>query len=309
MVECPICSKLFKQLTNKHLSMHSMTTKDFKIQFPSHQLVSEEVRQKNKANGKVGKVAASNTQHNRLMDRVDEYHVKPFLCMQCHAPLPYTKRHNRFCDRTCAGTHTNIHRSFVMSDETKQQISTKLKALGVNPRLAYKRKYGIDYISPGGTIKRVARKTTVCSHCHTNFEHRITERRVFCSNACRKHHIGGYQPNSTIVHRHIYNGVTLDSGAELTFAKLLDRFNLPWHKNSSTYFWFTDRHDKQRKYYPDFFLPTLNMWVEIKGKRYIREDDDLRMAAVGNIIRVMSTDLRNPDYVLGCLKLGGPDEF
>lgn len=86
----------------------------------------------------------------------------------------------------------------------------------------------------------------------------------------------------------------MHSGSELEFAKLLDEHNIRWVKNSTTSFSFVDRSGKSRKYYPDFYLPDFDHWVEIKGRRYLREDDDLRLAAVGNIERIMHDDLRLP---------------
>ena len=55
MITCPICDKHFKQLTNKHLSLHNMTTHDFKSQFPNHPLVDQDVLEKNQTNRKIGK--------------------------------------------------------------------------------------------------------------------------------------------------------------------------------------------------------------------------------------------------------------
>lgn len=92
----------------------------------------------------------------------------------------------------------------------------------------------------------------------------------------------------------------MDSGAELVFAKFLDNHDVTWIKNTTTFFLYTFN-NKTGKYYPDFFLPDINMWVEIKGKRYIREGDDQRLASVGNIIRIMSTDLKDPNYILSLL--------
>jgi hypothetical protein len=45
----------------------------------------------------------------------------------------------------------------------------------------------------------------------------------------------------------------MDSGAELAFAQLLDKHNIEWVKNSSTFFEYLPN----KKYYPDFYLPTV----------------------------------------------------
>ena len=79
---------------------------------------------------------------------------------------------------------------------------------------------------------------------------------------------------------------------------MLDKHEISWIKNTETYFSFIDSEGKARKYYPDFYLSEYDYWVEIKGERYIREDDDLRLAAVGNIERIMSNNIRLPKCIL-----------
>lgn len=86
----------------------------------------------------------------------------------------------------------------------------------------------------------------------------------------------------------------MDSGAELAFAQLLDQHGIKWEKNSTRSFPFVDSKGKDRLYYPDFYLPDHDYWVEIKGKRYVREDDQLRLAVVGNIELIMSNAIRLP---------------
>jgi hypothetical protein len=91
----------------------------------------------------------------------------------------------------------------------------------------------------------------------------------------------------------------MDSGAERYFALILDQNGVKWIKNTSTYFNFVNSAGKTQKYFPDFYLPEYNYWIEIKGKRYIRPDDNLRLAAVGNIQLIMSHEIRLPDCVYG----------
>lgn len=137
----------------------------------------------------------------------------------------------------------------------------------------------------------------VCPQCQQEFESR--QKRKFCSRACGRNAgaIGGLQPNSTKVHRTIYKDYQMDSGAELAFAKLLDQHGIKWEKNSTRSFPFVDSQGKDRLYYPDFYLPQYNHWIEIKGKRYVREDDQLRLEAVSNIELIMSNNIQLPKCV------------
>ena len=78
----------------------------------------------------------------------------------------------------------------------------------------------------------------------------------------------------------------MDSGAERKFAELLDANNIDWIKNTEKYFTYKDVSGKVRRYYPDFYLPQYDYWVEIKGLLYANENDSLKLAAVGENIEL-----------------------
>ena len=138
-----------------------------------------------------------------------------------------------------------------------------------------------------------------CKECNKVFQVKNCLRcRKFCSKTCAGKN--NYHPDTTKATKCIYNGIKLDSGAERYFAQLLDKHQIIWIKNQSKFFLFRDKENKERKYFPDFYLPDYNFWVEIKGKRYVREDDPLRLAAVGNIELIMSDNLRLPKCCLTC---------
>jgi hypothetical protein len=107
----------------------------------------------------------------------------------------------------------------------------------------------------------------------------------------------GFRPNTTRKTRVQYEEQWFDSKAELLFAKFLNAHNIQWVKNVKTSFKFIDRNGKIRKYYPDFYLPRYDYWIEIKGAYYVRSDDDLRLASVGNIELIMSNDIRLPKVI------------
>ncbi len=61
---------------------------------------------------------------------------------------------------------------------------------------------------------------------------------------------------------------------ELNVAKTLNKQNIIW--NNKTYLTYIT--DIQRTYHPDFYLPELNTYIEVKG--YYSEDDKIKMKAV-----------------------------
>ena len=93
----------------------------------------------------------------------------------------------------------------------------------------------------------------------------------------------------------------MDSGAELKFAILLDEHNINWIKNTSKAFPYVDENGKNRKYYPDFYLPDYDWWVEIKGKRFYNQArQQLQLEAVGNIELMFAGDIKIPDKISDC---------
>lgn len=193
--------------------------------------------------------------------RIDE------ICCECGStfqkPEVGCDSTQRFCSKSCAATANNRNRP-----KKEQKVSTR------------KRVCGVFELS--------------CKECSKLFyvKHYLKHQRKFCSKTCAGKN--NYHPNTTKATKCLYRGIKLDSGAELAFAQLLDKHQVDWVKNQDKFFKFKDKDSRERKYFPDFYLPKYNFWVEIKGKRYVREDDPLRLAAVGNIELIMSNNIRLP---------------
>ena len=86
----------------------------------------------------------------------------------------------------------------------------------------------------------------------------------------------------------------MDSGAERYFAELLDSKNINWFKNDDSrkiYFPYIYE-GKSRKYYPDFYLIDHDQWIEIKGKRYLCDYQDIKMSGCPNVTLVMSDNIK-----------------
>jgi len=61
-----------------------------------------------------------------------------------------------------------------------------------------------------------------------------------------------------------YKGFVFKSSWELGFVKYLDGLGVPWEYEKYR-FLYTDTSGKERFYWPDFYLPDIDMFVEIKG--------------------------------------------
>jgi hypothetical protein len=72
----------------------------------------------------------------------------------------------------------------------------------------------------------------------------------------------------------------MDSSWEVNLAKWMDKNNILWDRNKKKYMlWWTDSDGNKRRYYPDFYLPKYNVYLDPKNK-YRMGLDEYKMKAV-----------------------------
>lgn len=60
--------------------------------------------------GKLGAAKTAIILAVQKQERILKYLESPNICNQCSHIIPYNKRTQRFCNRTCSATHTNLNR-------------------------------------------------------------------------------------------------------------------------------------------------------------------------------------------------------
>ena len=85
-----------------------------------------------------------------------------------------------------------------------------------------------------------------------------------------------------------YKGCKFDSKWELEVAKFFDNLGFKWvrPKKPFAYYWNNGTHF----YYPDFYLPEKNIYIEVKG--YEVERDKYKWAAVPNLIVLKEKEIK-----------------
>lgn len=86
----------------------------------------------------------------------------------------------------------------------------------------------------------------------------------------------------------IYKDIILDSQWEVDFAIWLDEKQIVWERPNNGFEYIYE--DKKHIYYPDFYLPQLDIYVEVKG--YKRERDEYKWKSLHNLIVVSATDIK-----------------
>lgn len=201
-----------------------------------------------------------------------------------HSPLCFEKEksNHRFCKKcgkefiSDAGIFCSItcaNRNRVMSDETKEKL----------------RKFKL-----GKTI--VSRDHRQCKYCGKQTHSidgkipdwfcrpRCIEAKRYISKAISlkvKGKTGGYRERGGRGHGCHYKGIWLDSTWELALAERLDELNVQWERDVSKHkFAYVDQQGNQRTYFPDFYIPNLNLYIEVKG--YWTAETKFKMSAVKN---------------------------
>lgn len=76
--------------------------------------------------GKLGAEKSKLITAQKLQDRIKLYNQNPSTCKQCNGILPYDKRHNIFCCKSCAATYNNLARDKVIYEKSKATLHKTL---------------------------------------------------------------------------------------------------------------------------------------------------------------------------------------
>lgn len=94
-----------------------------------------------------------------------------------------------------------------------------------------------------------------------------------------------------------YKDHILDSSWEVEVAKFLDSYDIRWEKPTTGFDYIYD--GKTHIYYPDFYLPDFNTYIEVKG--YKRKRDLAKWSSVQNLIVIGKKEIL--DIKAGTYKL------
>ena len=129
----------------------------------------------------------------------------------------------------------------------------------------------------------------------THYKHTEAEKKHL-SECAKKNCLGGWHTSKTIE----YKGIKLDSQYEFEVAKELDDNQVKWER--PTYFLWEDTVGEKHRYYPDFYLPEYNVYLDPKNdylinnksKRFgITDVEKIEKVKQQNGIRIIILDKYN----------------
>jgi len=203
--------------------------------------------------------------------RREIYLKSPNTCTKCNTSLSYEKRKNKFCSNSCAASYNNRKRE-PPTKELRKKISDKMK--GRNSKNKGVKKLGdnclITYL--------------ICSVCETSFLGKNGRVRKTCSRECMISKIQNRSYRNGSRKTIYYNGVVLESSWELKVAEELDKLLIKWERPAPIP--WKDQKGIMRLYYPDFYLPEYDLYLDPKNEYCMTIGKD-KMKKVSSKIKIV----------------------
>lgn len=176
-------------------------------------------------------------------------------CIQCGKSTTNSK----FCNRSCAAKFNNskrLPRSLESRKKTSMSMTNRLKD---NKERQCSKKFSVVCFHACIVCNKI-----ICSNSHI-------PRKKTCSRECKIHasvgnrtYTNGRRLNIYYYNKHEQKEILLESSWEQEIAKWLDELNIVWIRPKPIK-WFDTKTNKIRLYYPDFYLPEKNLYLDPKN--------------------------------------------
>ena len=209
-------------------------------------------------------------------------------CENCNTPHDGSYGSGRFCSSKCA-----------------RGFSTKAKRVEINEKVRCK-------------LLRNDYSDRICKTCNLLYTPK-SKKQKYCSHLCSPKRttlgmtwtvkdsskMGGPRPGGgrSIPIEYISEiaGIMKLNKDEIEVAECLDSIKVNWQRNNSSGFSYINLKGKSRKFYPDFYLPEENLYIEFKGwvtKEMTHKMNDALSKNDFNLLIVYGRDKRYRDLGL-----------
>lgn len=214
----------------------------------------------------------------KLINKINLYNKNHKLCF-CGAFHTYDTRKNKYCSASCAATSTNNIRN-PRTQESRNKTATSLTG--------HKRSTPREILSCSISF-------TSCTVCNKTILHKVkTPIRKTCSRSCQtiasvgnRTYINGRRLNIYYFNINENKTILLESSWEHDIAKFLDTNNIIWIR--PTPIGYVDENKKSRLYFPDFYLPQIDTFLDPKNP-YGMKCDAYKIKQVSKQISILVGD-------------------
>lgn len=206
-------------------------------------------------------------------------------CLECATPFKSRRSVAKVCSPACQAAFTTRTRKVRGPNLTYAGMPIKEKGVP-KPRIRYP-------------------IITTCSQCGVNFS--AKNKRQTCSSECHYHLLSTTTGHTKKTAYSTKTGevVTLGSSWEVKVAKFLDANDIDWIRPASLE-WF-DGSGKSHRYYSDFYLPDLDVYLDPKNPRRLLEDTEKLAYFADRITLLVGNPKHICDSVLGLVEAVGND--
>ena len=178
------------------------------------------------------------------------------LCKHCNEPLKNSN--SRFCNNSCAAKFNNQRRAPRTIESRIKTAKAVCQSLGTiyTPKPKSKANPLISATKQNIPYTKV-QQCTICKK-YFDYDKRCS---TTCSDSCFIH--VKTKLNNT-GKKCVYNGKSFDSIWEKDIAIFMDNHAISWIQPKSALEWI-DTKGKKRKYFPDFYLPLFNIYLDPKN--------------------------------------------
>jgi len=200
----------------------------------------------------------------------------------------------KFCDKKCKNDNSlRNHERLCKKNPNKQIIvsnfieyNKKRKDLGIKGCNQYTKARELGLPKPiisNETRKKISENSKKRKYTEEDkIKHSEIMKRVV------ELHPDSYTKNNVVgrVKNIEYNGVKLKGSWELIVVKWFDENDIEWEHETK---YFEYEWEGSRRYYPDFYLPKFNLFIEVKG--YETERDREKWRSVPNLIVLKKNEI------------------
>ena len=230
-----------------------------------------------------------NPDHEKILEKISKANTKEInehilYCLKCKKEFKIyvtdrdyeMGRYKKHCSRSCANGRK-------LSEETKQKIS---KGLLKNFPVV-EQKYCL-------ICKKKLYKNNKTGYCNLHVTNApVSEETKQKISKGTKGKTGGYREKSGYYKKYkggYYKDIWMDSSWEIAFAERMDNIEIKWERSTKVFFTYLTKQNEQRKYYPDFYIPSKNLYIEIKGRWFPEEKTKVRRSLENHRFNLLILD-------------------
>ena len=190
------------------------------------------------------------------------------ICSKCSTEFDPGKWNKLFCSRSCSNS-----RSFSKETNKKRSLSNQKAYKKLSEFDKTNKKNHLKSICPniaGGPYTKIKLKN--CNHCNKTFWSN-TAKTVSYSTTCSDECFLAIKRKNRAGSKTLYNDEMYDSKWEADLAKWFNEQSILFQRPKYSIPW-VDTTGKVRKYFPDFYIPVLDLYVDPKNKFCIKDQQE-----------------------------------